>query len=302
MTSQKLDTYEIDKHLAETVRGSIDMHVHFVPDPNYVRRMTAMETARYGQEMGLRAIVLKSSDYPTAPLADYINSVLPDITVIGGLVLNFEVGALNPFAVECSAKLGAKVLWMPTLASANCRDKIGQALHITLKGKGISILDAKGELLPEVKEILDIAKQYNMVVASGHISPEEIFKMVDYAQDIGIWKLVITHALALGDPSKYEKGTSLAEQKQLAERGVFIEHCFIKMLPLFGRLDPKEFVNAIRTVGAEHCIMSTDLGQGYHPPAPEGMRMFIGHMLRSGLTEKEVNLMAKENPARLLSL
>jgi len=49
-------------------------------------------------------------------------------------------------------------------------------------------------------------------------------------------------------------------------------------------------------------MMSTDFGQIYHPPAPEGMRMFIGTMLRYGLTQAEVELMVKANPARLLGL
>jgi imidazolonepropionase-like amidohydrolase len=58
----------------------------------------------------------------------------------------------------------------------------------------------------------------------------------------------------------------------------------------------------MKTVGAEKCIISSDLGQAYHCPPAEGMRMLIGILLRLGLSVKEVELMAKVNPAKLLGL
>ena len=61
-------------------------------------------------------------------------------------------------------------------------------------------------------------------------------------------------------------------------------------------------VEAIRAVGAEHCVMSTDLGQAFNPTPAEGMRMMIAYMLRCGITEKEMELMVKVNPAKLLGL
>jgi len=57
-----------------------------------------------------------------------------------------------------------------------------------------------------------------------------------------------------------------------------------------------------KAIGAEHSIMSTDLGQSYNPPAPEGMRMFIATLLRKGLEAKEIEMMVKTNPAKLLGL
>ena len=72
-------------------------------------------------------------------------------------------------------------------------------------------------------------------------------------------------------------------------------------MPEFRR-DPKLMAEAIRVVGAERCILSTDLGQVYNPAPAEGMRMMIGYMLKCGLTEKEIELMVKTNPARLLGL
>lgn len=285
--------------LGEIVRDSIDMHVHFGPDPHFARRMDAMEIALNAQELGLKAIVLKSHDYASAPLASIIGRLVNQIEVFGGVTLDLEFGGINPYAVECSARLGAKVLWMPTLSSVNSRKKIAQHLGLKLKGEGISILNDKGELLPQVKEILEIAKQFNMIVANGHISPRETFKMIDFAQNIGISKLIITHA---SDHDAIEEQLTLDAQKELVGRGVFIEHCLVQLMPVTGRIDPKEMVRDIKTVGAEHCIISSDFGQAYHCPPAEGLRMFMGMLMRAGITQEEIEFMAKINPAKLLEL
>jgi predicted TIM-barrel fold metal-dependent hydrolase len=90
--------------------------------------------------------------------------------------------------------------------------------------------------------------------------------------------------------------------KQLAQSGAYIEHAFWEWMPTLTTNDPKVIVDAVKEIGAERSIMSTDLGQLYNPPAPEGMRLFIATMLRKGLDEQEIELMVKTNPAKLLNL
>jgi hypothetical protein len=239
----------------------------------------------------MRAIVLKSHEYCTASLAYIVGQVVPNIAVFGAICLNSEAGGLNPCVVETSAKLGAKIVWMPTISSNyQIREKTNR------KG-GISILDGKGKLLPVVGEILDIAKRYDMVVATGHVSVDGAFVLVDKARDKGIWRIVATHPLGMDDREYF----SVEEQCKIADKGAFIEHCFFMEMPDFRR-DPKLMVEAIRAVGAERCILTTDLGQIYNPVPAEGMRMMIGYMLKYGLNEKEIELMVKTNPAKLLGL
>ena len=126
--------------------------------------------------------------------------------------MNYEAGGLNPEIVETSAKLGTKIIWMPTISSKY------QIKEKTYRKDGISILDGKGKLLPVVEEILNIAKQYEMVVATGHVSVEEAFVLVDNAREKGIWRLVATHPLGM-DPGEY---FNLEEQRKIAEKGAFI--------------------------------------------------------------------------------
>lgn len=190
------------------------------------------------------------------------------------------------------------MVWMPTLSAANSRSKAAALLGIKLKGQGIALLEGD-KLVREVTDIIHIIKDYDMILATGHLSPKEVFALVKAAKRIGLSKVIVTHAL---DRAAVEKSLELEAQQQLAGEGAFIEHCFFTLMPTGGKLNPNQMVEATRSVGAEHCIMSTDFGQIYHPPAPEGMRMFICTMLKCGLTQAEIELMVKVNPGRLLGL
>ena len=91
--------------------------------------------------------------------------------------------------------MGAKVIWMPTFSSSNSKSVVEKVLGFKLPGVEQVILDSTGKLKAEVKEIFQIVKEYNIVLASGHVSPREIFALAEEAQRIGFTKLVVTHAL-----------------------------------------------------------------------------------------------------------
>ena len=99
--------------ISDLVRGSVDMHMHFGPDPLFPRRIDAAGAARDAQEAGMLAIVLKSHSYPTAPVAYEAQKVAPDVNIIGSICLDQEMGGVNPYAVQASADIDAKVCWLP---------------------------------------------------------------------------------------------------------------------------------------------------------------------------------------------
>ena len=282
----------------ELLQGSIDMHLHTKPSPTPYR-LDALETARLAQEAGMRAIVFKSHYYPTEPIASLVRQLVPGVAVFGSVCLDFEVGGLNYHAVESSAKLGARVVWMPTFSSANSRAKIRKVLGFPLEGEGFSIVNDKGKLVPEMDRILSLVKEYNLVLATGHISPRETFALVEEARRRGIWKLVITHAF---DTELVDNAFTMEDQQRLAQMGAFIEYSYHGLLAASFGHNPVHMVEAIRSVGAEHFIISTDFGPSYTPLPTEGMRSFIATLLRKGLTAQEVEFMAKVNPAKLLDL
>ena len=278
-------------HADRILEGALDIHVHFAPDPRVERRGSAIEIAKQARDMGMRGLVLKSHDYPTHPVAYTVSEVVPGITLIGGIALDVEVGGLNPMAVESTAKMGGRVVWMPTYSARADRQYKG------LSG-GISVLGNDKRLVPEVYAILELIKSHDMVLATGHLSTEESMTLVAEARNLGIQRIVVTHATTMS----FLTGMTLKDMKTLAAMGAYIEHCLHVMMPLTYRMTPRELVETITAIGTEHCIISSDFGQDYHPMPAEGMRMGIATLLQAGLEEVEVGMLVKDNPSRLMGL
>ncbi len=273
------------------MEGALDIHVHCAPDPRVERRGSAIDVARQALEMGMRGMVLKSHEYPTQPMAYTASQAVPGVTLIGGVALDVEVGGLNPMAVESTAKMGGRVVWMPTFSARADRR------HKGLSG-GISILDDAGKLVPEVYPILESIKAHDMVLATGHLSTEESMALVAEARNMAIERLVVTNATTMS----FRTGMTLEDMKTLASMGAYIEHCIHVMMPLTYRMMPRDLVDIITAIGMERCIVSTDFGQDFHPMPAEGLRMGIATLLQAGLEEVEVGMLVKDNPARLLGL
>ena len=270
----------------EIHKGSYDLHVHAGPDPAQARRLDAMEAARHAYEAEMGGFVLKSHDYPTAPLTYALERMYPGLVVAGSLVLNRQVGGLNPHAVRTSARLGARIVWMPTYCARFYRSSRGE------RG-GIGILDSRGELLPEVHAVLDVVVGSGLALASGHLSPSETLALFRAAADRGCERLIVTHPAGTATDDELRAMTRL---------GAFVEYTWLSCLPSGGGTDPAELAAAVRRLGVDHCIVTTDLGQWMNPPAAEGMRMAIAALLGQGLGPEDISTLVKSNPAHLLGL
>jgi len=275
------------KPIERLLEGSVDFHVHVGPDAYRSRIADAQEIALQTKKNGMKGVVLKSHDYPTAPMAHLAKKNVEDTEIIGSLSLNDGVGGINPHAVEVSAKTGARVVWMPTTSSLNHRRAKGRA-------EGIFILGKDGEILPEIREVLALIKEYDLVLCTGHLSQEEIAALFVAAQNMAITKFVVTHPF-----SGVGKSLNSKVQRELAEKGAFLEYCF---LAIFHGVSPQKIARVIRSVGVERCLLSTDFGQLDNPPPWEGMRMMLDTFLQCDFSEKEVSILVKENPYQLLNL
>lgn len=105
----------------------------------------------------------------------------------GGLALNYEAGGLNPKAVQTALEMGAKD---HLAADSGCGKRLPKARK---KRQVFAWTDDRGVSLPELRRIFTLIKEYDAVLATGHISPEEIRCVVDSARNIGVQKIVITH-------------------------------------------------------------------------------------------------------------
>jgi predicted TIM-barrel fold metal-dependent hydrolase len=131
------------------------------------------------------------------------------------------------------------------------------------------------------------------------MSPVEIFALVEAARKKQIEKIVITHP---SDVEFMEMTLTIEELRQLAGMGAYIEQTTVTLLPTEFCHSPQKRVEMIKAIGVEHCIMSTDLGQYWNPYPAEGFRLFMAILVRNGLTPKDIEVMAKKNPTRLLGL
>ena len=278
------------------LRGVIDTHVHTSPDA-VSRRYSDLELAELASGLGVAAIVIKSHLGDTAARAADCNEYLARVNpgggtqVFGGVALNYPVGGLNLKAVEVSAALGGKVIWLPTADAANDREKHG-------KTGGIRVTGPDGELCPQAKEILAFAREHGLILATGHLSPPEIFALAREAAEQGFGKLVITH------PEYWVVGLTHAQQRELAGvYGASLERCYRQPMPDGVWADNVEdTLRLIDEIGWEHIIAATDGGQPVNPPWDSELRDYIGRLSAHLASPEAVRHMTAELPAKLLGI
>lgn len=291
------------------LEGAIDLHVHATIDL-YKRPFTELEVSRAAEEAGYRAILFKSHFTLNADRAFVLNEVLGGkLQVFGGIILNHAVGGINPVAVYAAIRFGAKEIKMPTLHAAHHVEVSGPTYSyfdekmppVLSSLKGICILDDRGKLKKEVYEVLEIMKNEDVFLGTGHLSYPEVRMLVGEARRMGIERVQITHADSL-----YSYLT-VDQQIELADQGAIIEHHLARCMPIAfkgkeGRMEPEEIVFNIKKVGAERCTLGSDFGQLFNPHPVDGFRMFVRTMLKCGITDKEMDWLIRKNPARLLGL
>jgi len=282
--------------------GVIDMHVHAHPDV-FGRNMDDIDVAQLAKARGMRGIVLKNHISETASRAALVMKVVPGIEVFGGVVLNNAVGGVNPAAVEWMHRVygsRGKVVWLPTFES----DK-----HV----KTFSSPDAKGLVVapggtvtPQTEEILKIIARENLVLATGHIHPEEILAVVKRANELGVKNMIITHGFT------NVPGLTMEQAKQVVALGAMIEVCYLQFLagpgaPLpfllhWKQVNAKHVGDAVKEFGAKGIVISSDLGQSANMTHPDGLEVAIAAMKKEGLSDADIDTMMRRNPAKLLGL
>ena len=285
--------------VAQLMVDAIDLHVHGAPKTSDgERRVDLITLAKQAQEFGMKAVVIKSNRFGTGPLTLEVNQLVNSQILIGSLVLNNDVGGLNPDVVEAQAKAGAKVIWLPTFsAAAHMKTRGTGKMGEKEPDNGISVIDAEGKLVPQMVKVLDVLKRNNLVLATGHVSKPEVFAVTREALRQRI-SVIVTHPLA-GPRGGL---ISIDEAKELAGMGAFIECTFAHCMPPM-ILSPENMAGYIKMIGPEHCVISTDFGQMFNPPPPEGFHMMLAVMLQfSNISEDELRTVVKINPAKILGM
>ncbi len=286
-----------NKEIENILKGAIDLHIH--PAPDIIERsVTDFELADLAEKKGLKAIVIKNHVSSTAGRVELVNIRSEKIKIFGGIALNMAVGGINPDAVEAMCKMSpeyGKIVWFPTLDAAYYKQKLNQI------DEGLTILK-DNKISYQTIEVLKIIARENLIMATGHLSPEEIFLIVPEAKKHGVNKILITHAMAIAP------GLSVDQMTELVKMGVVVELCYFSFLSGQDLRDESAGLTiegmaaAIQQIGAKNFIISSDLGQAGNPLPPDGLGKFVKLLMEAGISRDEINLMIKTNPGRLLDI
>lgn len=283
---------ELSDDARELLRGAIDVHVHWSPDPFTARRMDARELVHAADEAGMAGLVLKSHELPSQTLAWALQPEVPDVRLYGAIALDHTVGGLNPDALEAALRIGTSVVWFPTFDSAWSRVQYGRW---NSHAEGITIVEGGprggGALRPVVHELLDLIAEHDVTLCSGHVSPEETLALVRESRRRGI-RSIVSHATSFGIPVEV--------QRELAGLGAFIEQAGLNGLREDGDDAAAAMIADVRAVGIEHVVLSTDLGQAPNPPAPVSFGSWIARFLDAGFAAADVRRMVQTNPVAVL--
>ena len=306
MTTHTQEAIKVSDAAWKALEGAYDLQIHVGPDV-IARRIDDLDCAREFLAHGMKGFVLKSHYIQTGERAQVVTKAVPGCRAFGAITLNHSVGGLNPVAVELAGRTGCKIVWMPTVDAAN--ETAGRLdggneklpfwakIQRELAAEGISpppltVIDEAGNVVDAARRCLERIAKHNMILATGHLGRREIAALVRTSKDMGLKKVLVTHAEF---PSQNLTGD---EQKELVDMGAFIEHCFTTY---YTDKAPWEAVFAnIRKSGVPRTVLSTDLGQTINPPVAEGFAMFAQRMLDAGFTADEVRTMAVTNPTRLV--
>lgn len=288
-----------------TMEGACDLHIHTSPDI-FERIADDVRTAEACRDAGMKAIVFKCHADTTMTRAWHTERQVPGIRVFGGIVLNLNVGGINPAAVDVALKLGAVEVWMPSyhsLAHYKATGKMGGYGHqgadvsTNYPVKPITILDGNGELIPEIWPILELVKQHDVILGTSHLGSEEGLKLIRAAREVGCRKVVLTHPF-FAPPS-----CTIEQIKEAVELGAFCEFCSGNALsPIPAPIPLELYKEAVDACGSENFIISSDTGHPRKTMAPETSRMFAQSLTYKGVKQADVERMLKDNYHKLLEI
>jgi len=284
----------------EVLAGAFDMHVHAFPDPLIDTGWDQVQVTKAATDAGMGGVCFKAHTFPTCATVPFVNQIVESYAqaqvkkpahAFGGIVLNQFSGGLHPDSVEMCARLGGKVVWLPSHDSAH-------HARVMDEPGGIELLDEKGRPVKPLYEIFKIVAENDMILDPCHAGTHERFTVVQEAKKAGVKRFMVTH------PNWNVTKMTLEQQVELGKMGAFIGIFGYGDIPNFNNpnCDPQFFMECIRRVGPEHCFIASDLGTVVNVPPVEGMKLFVRILLASGFSKAEIRTMIVDNPRYLLGV
>jgi len=284
------------------MRGALDLHLHAAPSL-FPRLATDRQVAEACASAGLSGMLLKSHHESTVDRARELDADYAGMRVFGGIVLNSHVGGINPQAVQIALRKGAKQVWLPTIDAAQHAEVFGgtggfDAQSMTGAKQGVEgiVLVKEGELLPEVNAVMGLVAEHDAILGTAHQSYEELRLIIPAAREAGVTKILLTH------PFFKVPGLSLDQTKDLVALGAMVEFTYCTVSPMWACASMADITQAIKALGAEKCVLTSDAGQPENPMPPQALCIFAQSLFEAGIPEDDIGVMIRTNPAKLLGV
>ena len=248
------------------IDGVADLHVHGAPSL-VARHGLDHEVVGAHAQVGVDLAVLKAHEGSTVERAA-LAAGRPEtegVRVVGGIVLNSPAGGANPDAVEVAARLGGRVVWMPTVsAPAHVASAAAPELsvHRTLSFRQVDVLDDAGALLPAWHEVLDVVAASDLVLASGHLTCAEALVLFRAASAAGVRRMLFNH------PRMPFLGWEDDAAPELARLGVVLE---LGILPDILTTDGPPSTTLGEVYPHDQLAFGGDLGHADHPTMAQAL-------------------------------
>jgi len=139
----------------------------------------------------------------------------------------------------------------------------------------------RGKLRPEIRDTVRLCADHGVALSFGHLSPQEMDAMAEETTALGFDRAFIDH------PFSEVFELNVPEMKRWAAAGVRFALTWDELSPLLG-VDPQDMVAAIRAVGPEFFMLSSDAGIPLLPDTVEAYRLLAATLRGYGMTEPEM--------------
>jgi hypothetical protein len=282
------------------IRGLIDFHTHAAPDV-FGRSVDDDELAALAAARQMEAVVFKSHVTLTADRAWLARKHVPRVKIFGGVTLNGAVGGLNAQAVEWMWRMQGgygRVVWFPTFDADNHVRRAGTA------PAGIRVVDERGAVLPAAREVLKVCAAQRLVVHTGHASADQALALIAAAREEGCDRIVVTHAQfdVVGmNEAQMKKAAAMGAKMELCALGILVgPEAVLEFMRHSPRVPLAVTAACIKSVGAQHFVLGTDLGQAGNPTPADGLQMFVAGLQAEGISREQIQTMGREVPGALL--
>jgi len=297
--------------------GAMDVHSHVDPSTPWnngiTRAIDFIEYAHLGKLRGVRGFVIK--EHHSAAAAGYAymirKHIEPTLEVFGRMPLNFQVGGINVAAVDHFTHVRGgwgRIVEMPTIdaewryaggprpgreprapETAERRAVSRPWMALMPPGSPMAVsISQNGELRPEVKFLLEYVSRTRTAdsggrisISTGHSSGDEDVLLAREANRLGLL-IVSPHGTQDMSPEQLQEYVRLGGFLELRQGGATAEW--------------------VRMVGAENAVVSSDCGFRHELLPTDCMAIAARTLREGGVSERELDLMFKQNPAKLVDI